>query len=164
MKMLAKLPLLPSLFKSSHHSHKNHLNCKKMQASIIVICSRNYVTRKRFNMKLNSLQHLIATHKNLDLHEPFSPDFFHVNKFDVFEMDIVSLYLAVVQIELEYCFRPAMVAQWERLRSKYCNHCFTVDAVSNSCPIQGAAQKQKRVSKGSSFFDEDISCTELWFL
>ena len=49
-------------------------------------------------------------------------------------MDTDSLYLALAEKELEYCIRPEMRAEWQRLRSNDCADNFTADAVANFLP------------------------------
>ena len=79
----------------------------------------------------------ILQYANLRMLEPyynFFTRFCDVNKFEKMGMDTDSLYLDLVEKELEDCIKPEMKAEWQRLRSNNCVNGFTADAVENFFP------------------------------
>ena len=66
----------------------------------------------------------------LELYDNFFTKLCDVDKFEELEMDTDSLYLALVEKELEDCIKPWMRAEWQRLRSNDSVHSFTADAVA----------------------------------
>ena len=70
----------------------------------------------------------------LELYYIFFTKFCDVNKFEELEKDTDSLFVALAEKELEYCIRPEMRAEWQRLRSNDCVDSFTADDVANFFP------------------------------
>ena len=83
----------------------------------------------------------------LELYYNFFNNFCDVNKFKHLEMDTDSLYLALAEKGLEDCIKPAMKAEWQRLRSNGCVDSFTADAVAYSFP-RTCFVKQKQLDDG----------------
>ena len=104
----------------------------------------------------------------LELYYNFFTKFCDVNKFEVFEMDTDSLYLALAEKELEDCIRPEMRAEWQRLRSNDCVDSFTADAVAIFFPRKRKTHanmicvKHKQHDKREpGLFKEEFRCTEM---
>ena len=80
-----------------------------------------------------------------------------VNKFKELRMDAKSLYLGLVEKELEDCIPLEKRAEWERLRSKDCKDGFNAGPVGNFIPERVVSNAKKimtreslRSSKGTS--------------
>ena len=61
-------------------------------------------------------------------------------------MDTDSLFLALVEKELEDCIRPEMRTDWQRLRSNDCVDSLIADAVVNSF-LRSSRVKHKQHDK-----------------
>ena len=84
-----------------------------------------------------------------------------VNKFEEWEMDTDSLYLALAEKELEGCIRPEMKAEWQRLRSNDCVDNFTADAVANFFPRTCCVKHKQHDEREPGLFKEEFRCKEL---
>ena len=72
-----------------------------------------------------------AKQRMLELYYNISTEVCDVDKYEVLEMDIDSLYLTLAEIEIANCIRQEMKTKWERLRSKNCIDFFSADTVGN---------------------------------
>ena len=97
----------------------------------------------------------------LELYYNLFTKFCHVNKFEELKMDTDSLYLALVEKELEYCIRPEMRAEWQRLRSKDCVDSFTADAVANFFPRTCIVKHKQHDKREPGLFKDEFRCTEM---
>ena len=70
----------------------------------------------------------------LELYYNFFTRFCDLNKFEAWEMDTDSLYLALAEKKLEDCIRPEMRAERQKLRSNDRVDSFTADVVANFFP------------------------------
>ena len=64
----------------------------------------------------------------LELYYNFFDKYCDVTKFEYLEMDTDSLYLALSERELYAYIRPALIQEWDSLRSGD----YTVDFIANS--------------------------------
>ena len=72
----------------------------------------------------------------LELYYNFFKKFCDTDKYEELEMDTDSLYLALSEENLEdvNVNVPEKRAEWDQLRSKYCNDNFTANATDNFSP------------------------------
>ena len=97
----------------------------------------------------------------LELYYNFLTKFCVVNKFKELEEDTDSQYLALAEKELEYCVRPEMRAERQRLRTNDCVDSLTADAVAIFFPWT-CCVKHKQNDKGEcGFFKEQFRCLVL---
>ena len=97
----------------------------------------------------------------LELYYNLFTRFCDVNKFEEFEMDTNSLYLALAEKELEDCIRPEMRAEWQRLRSNDFVDNFTADAVANVFPRTCCVKHKQHDKREPGLFKEEFRCTEM---
>ena len=97
----------------------------------------------------------------LELCYNFFTRFCDVNKFEELEMDTDSLYLAIVEKELEDCIKPEMKAEWQRLRSNDCVDSFTADAVANFFPRTCCVKHKQHDKREPGLFKEEFRCTKM---
>ena len=102
-----------------------------------------------------------ANLRMLELYYNFFTRFWDVNKFEEFEMDTDSLYLALAEKEPEYCIRPEMRADWQRLRSIDCVDNFTADAVANLFPRTSCVKHKQHDKREPGLFKEEFRCAEM---
>ena len=67
----------------------------------------------------------------LDFYYNFFKKVCDTDKYEELEMDTDSLYLALSEENLEDFILPKKWAEWDQLRSKYCNDNFTANATDN---------------------------------
>ena len=79
------------------------------------------------------------------------------------EVDTDYLYLALAEKELEYCIRPEMRAEWQKLRSNDCVDSLTADAVANFFP-RTCCVKHKQHDKREPGLFKEVRCTEMLYL
>ena len=89
------------------------------------------------------------------LHYKFFTKFFDVNRFEEFEMDTDSLYLALAEKELEDCIRPEKKREWEKLWSEDCTGSFSADVVKRP------AQEKKHDKRDAGLFKEEFRCLQM---
>ena len=97
----------------------------------------------------------------LELYYNFFTRFCDVHKFEELEMDTDSLYLALVEKELEDFIRPEMRAEWQKLRSNDCVDSFTADAVANFFLTTCCVKYKQHDKKEPGLFKEEFGCTEM---
>ena len=159
----------------SRHTVKKYLADEKTHAAIIskLFKKLDHVNNSLYEVELAKAQ---IEHKEpiivgffilqyaklrlLELCYNFFTRFCDVNKFEELEMDTDSLYLALVEKELDDCIRPEMRAEWQ-LRSIDCVDSFTADAVANFC-LKTCCVKYKHYDKREpGLFKEEFRCTEM---
>ena len=82
--------------------------------------------------------------------------FCDVDKFEKFEIDTDSRYLALAEKELENSKRPGKKAEWEQLRSRDCTNTFTADAVGIFF-LRMCCDKHKKMTSESLVFSNRSS-------
>ena len=97
----------------------------------------------------------------LELYYNVFAKFGDANNFEELEKDTDSLYLALVEIELEDCIRPEMGAAWQRLRSNDCVSSFTADAVAKFIPRTCCVKHKQHDEKKPGLFKKEFRCTEI---
>ena len=90
----------------------------------------------------------------LKLYYNFVTNFCDVTMFEELEMDTASLYLALAEKELEYCIRPEMRAEWQRLRSNDCVDSFTAHAVANFFPRTCCVKHKQHDQREPGIFEK----------
>ena len=80
--------------------------------------------------------------------------------FEEFQKDAASLYLALVQTELEDCIRREMKTEWERLPWNDFTDNFTADAVANWFPRCCCDKHKKHDKREPGLFKEKFRCTK----
>ena len=102
-----------------------------------------------------------AKSRMMELYYNFFSRFCDVNKFEEFEMDTDSLYLALAEKELEDCIRPEMRAEWQRLRSNDSVDNFTADAVAKFFPRTSCVKHKQHDKREPGLFKEEFRCMEI---
>ena len=97
----------------------------------------------------------------LQLYYNFFTRFCDVNKFEELEIDTDSLYLALVEKELEDCIKPEMRAEWQKLRSNDCVDTFTADAVAKFFLRTCCVKHKQHDKREPGLFKEEFSFTEM---
>ena len=97
----------------------------------------------------------------LELYCNFLTRFRDVTKFEVLEMDTSSLYLALADKELEYCDRPEMKTERQRLLSKDCRDSFTAGASGKYFPRKCYDKHKEQDKREPGLFKEEFGCTEM---
>ena len=97
----------------------------------------------------------------LELYYNFYTTFCDVNMCEELEMDTDSLYLAVADKKLEYCIRPEMRAEWQRLRLNDCVDSFTADAVAIFFPRTCCVKHKQHDKREPGPFKEEFLCAEM---
>ena len=87
--------------------------------------------------------------------------FCDVNKFEYFETDTDSLYLALTEEGLDECIFPSKRAEWTEKRSKDCRDDFRADAKNNFFPRTCCSQHKKHDNREPGLFEEEFRCTEM---
>ena len=100
-----------------------------------------------------------AKRRMLQLYSNFFERFCDVNKFEVLEMDIDSLYLALSEKELYDCFREESEVDWELMRKEDCKDDFTANATTNFFPRTCWAKLKKHDKRERGSFKEEFRCT-----
>ena len=79
-------------------------------------------------------------------------------------MDTDSLYLALVEKELEDCSRPEMRTEWQRLQSNDSDNIFTADAVASFFPRTSCVKHKQHDKRKPGLFKEEFRCTKIMFV
>ena len=108
------------------------------------------------------LQH--AKLRMLELYYIIPTKFCYGNKFEKLKMDTSSLYLALAEKKLEDFICPEKRTEWEQMRSKDYNVCFTADAVTNFFPWMRCDKHEKHGKRAPGLFKEKFRCTEMLWL
>ena len=176
MKLLANSSYGYQIMSRSRHTVTKYLSDEKSHAAI------NSKLFKKLEHVNNSLYEVELAKAQIEHKEPIIVGFFilqfaklrmlelyynlftkfcDVNKFEGLKMDIDSLYLALAEKELEYCIRPEMRAEWQRLRSKDCVDSFTADAVANFFPRTYCVKHKQLDKREPGLFKEEFRSTEI---
>ena len=97
----------------------------------------------------------------MGLYYNFFTRFCDVNKFEGLEIDTDSLYLALVEKELEDCIRPEMRAERLRLQTNDCVDKFTAAAVARFSPRTCCVEHKQHDKRKPGLFKEEFRCTEM---
>ena len=97
----------------------------------------------------------------LELYYNFFERFCDVNKFEEFEMDTDSLYLALSEKELYDCIREKSKAERDLMRTEGCKNDFTANATINFFPRTCCTKHMKRDKREPGLFKEEFCCTEM---
>ena len=97
----------------------------------------------------------------LELYYNFFKKFCDTDKYEDFEMDTDSLYLALSEENLEDVILPEKRAEWYQLRSKYCTENFTANATDNSSSRNCCNTHKKHDKREPGLFKEDFRCAEM---
>ena len=176
MKLLANSSYGYQIMDRSRHTVTKYLTDKKTHAAV------NSKMSKKLDHVKNSLHEVELAKAQTEHKEPIIVGFFilqyaklrmlqlyynffsrfcDVNKFEELEMDRDSLYLALVEKELEVCKRPEMRAEWQRLRSNDCVDSFTAAAVANLFPRTCCVKHKQHDKRDAGLFKEEFKCTEM---
>ena len=97
----------------------------------------------------------------LELYYNFFTRFCDVNMFEELEMDTDSLNFALAEKELEYCIRPEIRAEWQRLQSNVSVENFTAHALANFFPRTCCVKHEQHNKRETGLFEEEFRCTEM---
>ena len=176
MKLLANSSYGYQIMDRSRHTVTKYLSDGKTHAAIFskLFKKLDHVNNSLFEVELAKAQielkepiivgFLILQYAKLrvlELYYNFFTRFCDVNKFEEFEMDTDSLYLALAEKELEDCIRPEMRAEWQSLRSNDCVDSFTADAVANFFPRTWCVKHKQHDKREPGIFKEEFRCTEM---
>ena len=100
----------------------------------------------------------------LELYYNFFKKFCDTDKYEEFEMDTDSLYLALCEEILGDVTLPEKRAKWNQLRSKDCTDKFTANATSNFFTRTCCNVHKKHDKREPGFFKERFRCAEMLFL
>ena len=99
--------------------------------------------------------------RRLKLYYNFFTNFCDVYEFEELEIATDLLYLTLAEKELEDYIRPAMRAEWQKLRSNDCVDNFTADAVANFFPRTCCAKHEQHDKREPGVFTDEFRCTEM---
>ena len=77
------------------------------------------------------------------------------------DIDTDSLYLPLAVKNMEYCIRPEMKTEWQRLRSKDCGDRFTAHASGIFSPRICSDKHKKQDKREPGLFKEEFRCREM---
>ena len=144
-------PLKIKLFKKLDHVNNSLYEVELAKAQI--------EHKEPINVGFFILQY--AKQRMLELYYKFFTRFCDINKFEELKLDTDSLYLALVQKELEDCIRLEMRPEWQKLRSNDCVNNFTADAVANFFPRTCCVKHKQHDKRERGLFKEEFRCTEM---
>ena len=97
----------------------------------------------------------------LELYNNFFKKFCDSENYELLEMDINSLYLALSEENIEDIILPEKRNEWETLRSRYCTDSFTANATGNFFPRTCCTAHKKHDKREPGLFKEELSCSEM---
>ena len=97
----------------------------------------------------------------LELYYNFFKKFCDTDKYEELEMDTDSLYLALVEENLEDVILPEKRAAWDQLHSKDCNDNFTANATDNFSPRTCCNVHKKHDKREPGLFKEEFRCAKM---
>ena len=92
----------------------------------------------------------------LELYYNFLERFCDVSKFEEFQMDTYSLFLALFEKELYDCIRDVSKVEWETLRTEDCKDDFTANATTNFFPRSCCTNHKKHDKREPGLCKEEL--------
>ena len=87
--------------------------------------------------------------------------FCDTQKYEEFEVDTDSLYLALSEEKLEDIILPQNGNEWETIRSQDCTDSFTANATGNFFPRTCCTAHKKHDRREPGLLEEEFRCSEL---
>ena len=97
----------------------------------------------------------------LELYYNFCKNFCDTEKYGELETDTDSLYLALLEENLEDIILPEKGNEWEAIRLRDCTDSFTENATGNFFPWTCCTAHKKHDKRESGLFKENFSCSEM---
>ena len=97
----------------------------------------------------------------LELYYKFFKKFDDTDKYEDFEMDTDSLYLALSEEKLEDAILPKKPAEWNQLRSKDCTDKLTANATDSSSPRTCCDAHKEHDKREPGPIKEEFRCAEM---
>ena len=97
----------------------------------------------------------------LEFYYNFFKKFCETDKYEVFEMDTNSFYLALSEENLEDVILPEKRAEWDQLRSKDCTDIFTANTTDKLFPRTCCNVHKKHDKREPGLFKEEFRCAEI---
>ena len=176
MKFLANSSYGYQIMKGSRHTVTKYLNDEKTHSAINskLFKRLNFINDQLYVVELvkSEIEHRepiivgffilqYAKLRMLQLYFNFFKKFCDTEKYEEFEMDTDSLYLALPEENLEYIVLPERRNEWEALRSRDCFDSFTANATSNFFPRTCCTAHKKHDERKPGLFKEEFRCSEM---
>ena len=176
MKLLANSSHGYQIMDRSRHTVTKHLTDEKTHSAINskMFKRLKHITDQLYEVELvkSEIEHRepiivgffilqYAKLRMLELYYNFFKKFCDTDKYEEFEMDTDSLYLALSEENLEDFILPEKRAEWEQLRSKDCTDNFTAKTTDNFFPRTCCNAHKKHDKREPGLFEEEFRCAEM---
>ena len=176
MELLANSSYGYQIMDRSRHTVTKYLIDEKTHSTIInnLFKRLNFVTDQLYEIELvkSEIEHrepiivgfFILQHaqlRMLEFYYNFFKKFCDTEKYEKLEMDTDSLYLALLEENLEDINLPEERNEWEAIRSRDCTDSFTANATSNFFPRTCCSAHKKHDKREPGLLKEEFTCSEM---
>ena len=176
MKVLANSSYGYQIMDCSQHTVTKYLNDEKTHSAINNKLFRwlNFITDQLYEVGLvkSEIEHRepiivgffilqYAKLRMLEVYYNFFKMFCDTEKYEELEMDTNSLYLALLEENLEDIILPEKSNEWEAIRSRDCTDSFTANATGNFIPRTCFSANKKHDKREPGLFKEEFRCFEM---
>ena len=160
----------------SRHTVTTYLNDEKTHSAIneTLFKRPNFLTDQFYEVELlkSEIEHqeqiivkfLILQYvklRMLELYYNSIKKFCDTAKYEEFEMDTDSLYLALTEKNSEDFILPVKRNKWEAIRSRDCTDSLTANATGNFFPKTCCTAHKKHDNREPGLFKEEFRCSEM---